>query len=288
MSKCAPNIKKQDGSCFTLDYLQILAENYNKLYNDKINIINDKKQLLKNLTNKMRNRYNCMEQSCWLKTDVVNTIKESDIKNDIKKYTFRPDGPKKQFEWLSTRDIDKVMSQYERKYNKFIFLGALPNDFEDLPFLGIQDINLSEVKKETPIIGAVINLDIHTQSGSHWVALYAHLDENKIYYFDSFGKKPGKRIRNFSNKLLKFMHSNNTNGNFNTKDFLKKYKSSHMYDIRYNKTQHQFKNSECGVYSMNFLIRLLNGEDFDSIVDNITNDDDMNKCRNIYFQNVNI
>ena len=24
--------------------------------------------------------------------------------------------------------------------------------------------------------------------------------------------------------------------------------------------RHQFKNSECGVYSMNFIIRLLNGE----------------------------
>ena len=179
------------------------------------------------------------------------------------------------------------MSQYEKKYTNFTFLGALPNDFEELPFLGIHDINLSEVKKETPIFGAVINLDVHTQSGSHWVALYANLDKNQIYYFDSFGKKPGKRIRRFTNRILNYMHNRNKE-KINTKDFLKQYKLSDKYDIRYNKKQHQFKNSECGVYSMNFIIRLLHGEDFDSIVDNITNDDEMNKCRTAYFQNVNI
>ena len=283
MNKCAPNKKYQDGTCFTLDNLHLLAKNYNKLYNDKINITNDKKQILKELTNKMKVKYDCMDQACWLKTNIVNNTGDE----DIKKYTFRPDGPKKQFEWLSTRDIDKVMAQYERKYTNFTFLGALPNDFEELPFLGIYDINLSEVKKETPILGAVINLDVHTQSGSHWVALYANLNENRIYYFDSFGKKPGKRIRHFTNRILNYMHNKNKE-KINTKDFLKEYKFSDKYDIRYNKKQHQFKNSECGVYSMNFIIRLLHGEDFDSIVDNITNDDEMNKCRNAYFQNVNI
>ena len=56
-------------------------------------------------------------------------------------------------------------------------------------------------------------------------------------------------------------------------------------DVRFNKIQHQFKNTECGVYSMNFIIRLLNGETFDDIVNNITKDDEMNACRKEYFRN---
>ena len=61
-----------------------------------------------------------------------------------------------------------------------------------------------------------------------------------------------------------------------------------LFDVRYNKIQHQFKNSECGVYSMNFIIRLLNNESFDHIVNNITKDDKMNDCRNAYFINNNM
>ena len=57
------------------------------------------------------------------------------------------------------------------------------------------------------------------------------------------------------------------------------------YDVRYNKIRHQFKNSECGVYSMNFIIRLLHGESFDNIVENVTKDKDMNTCRQVYFRN---
>ena len=57
------------------------------------------------------------------------------------------------------------------------------------------------------------------------------------------------------------------------------------FDIRYNKIQHQFKNTECGVYSINFIIRLVGGETFDEITNNILKDDFMNNCRNTYFRN---
>ena len=56
------------------------------------------------------------------------------------------------------------------------------------------------------------------------------------------------------------------------------------FDVRFNRKQHQFKNSECGVYSMNFIIRLLNNETFDNIVDNVTDDVTMNACREKYFR----
>jgi hypothetical protein len=60
------------------------------------------------------------------------------------------------------------------------------------------------------------------------------------------------------------------------------------FDIRYNTIQHQLNNSECGVYSMNFVIRLALGETFDEITTNITKDPEMNNCRSIYFRNINL
>ena len=65
-----------------------------------------------------------------------------------------------------------------------------------------------------------------------------------------------------------------------TNDQIKKLSN---FDIKFNNIQHQFKNSECGVYSINFIIRLANGESFDSITQNITKDDQLNLCRQVYF-----
>ena len=64
-----------------------------------------------------------------------------------------------------------------------------------------------------------------------------------------------------------------------------KYFKINNNDIIYNQVRHQFSNSECGVYSMNFIIRLLHGETFDDITENITKDTEMNACRKSYFRN---
>ena len=66
----------------------------------------------------------------------------------------------------------------------------------------------------------------------------------------------------------------------------KKYiKNIDEFDINYNNIRHQFGGSECGVYSINFILRLLKGEEFNGIIKNITLDDEVNKCRKVYFQN---
>ena len=56
-------------------------------------------------------------------------------------------------------------------------------------------------------------------------------------------------------------------------------------DIKYNQIQHQFEDTECGVYSINFIVRLVGGETFTDITNNIKNDDFMNNCRKSYFKN---
>lgn len=282
MNKCAPGKKYSNGSCFTIDSLIKIAKHYNKKHTDKIDIIQDKKYLLKELTNRMKNKYNCNDEVCWVDTKLVKSINDEDILYD----TFRPNGPKKQYEWLSTTDIEKVMYQYESKYPEFKFLGALPYDFEELPYYGIQNIDFNTLQDSTFKIGAVINLDEHNMPGSHWVALFTDLKKNIVYYFDSFGKKPGKRINIFVRKILNHMYNIKYHTNISMTEFMNKFHSSNDYDVRYNKIQHQFKNSECGVYSMNFIIRLLAGETFDDIVNNITDDITMNNCRKTYFRNV--
>ena len=58
-------------------------------------------------------------------------------------------------------------------------------------------------------------------------------------------------------------------------------------DIHVNTNRHQYKTSECGVYSINFIERLLNNESFDTIANIKVPDDSMFNNRERYFINKN-
>ena len=131
------------------------------------------------------------------------------------------------------------------------------------------------------------------------MALYTDLKKNQIYYFDSLGSKPGPRIKRFNNKILNYMYKKKYNKELQIGGFIKNIKSKknfsgkyisllndklNDFDIKYNNIQHQKEDSECGVYSINFIIRAVKGESFDSITKNITTDDEINECRTVYFR----
>uniref|UniRef100_A0A6C0J4E8 Ubiquitin-like protease family profile domain-containing protein n=1 Tax=viral metagenome TaxID=1070528 RepID=A0A6C0J4E8_9ZZZZ len=283
-NKCAPGNKYQKGSCYTLENLINIAIAFNKNYpNDKIILKSDKKYLLKSLSINMKNKFNCNNQMCWLKTKL---LKNMDNEN-INFFTFRPNGPEKRSEWLSTNDINHVVYQYEKIYDNFNFFGAVPYDFQDLPILDVYNVNFNNLLNNNKSrIGLVINLDKHTESGSHWVSLYSDFKKNQIYFFDSFAKKPGKEIKTFLGQILNFLYEKKYNKTLKEEMIFTKDPSLESFDVRYNKIRHQFKSSDCGVYSINFILRLLKGESFDYITKNITKDDDMNECRKVYFSNV--
>ena len=78
---------------------------------------------------------------------------------------------------------------------------------------------------------------------------------------------------------------NEEDKNLFNKNLKQKYNKKISIDNRYNKTQHQKGNSECGVYSINFILRLLKGKSFDYITQKRLKDDKINKCRSVYFGN---
>lgn len=296
MERCAPNLKYTDNSCFSLESLLLIATQYNKINYNKINITNNKIDLIEQLTNVFSK--SCNNQICWLKLDLVKNLNNTIINQN----TFRPEGPDKKYDWLNTNHINDVVNQYHLLYNDFVFLGAVPNDFEDFPILGLTNIDFNTfIKNKKTKLGLVINLDNHDQSGSHWVGLYIDLLNYYIYYFDSAGKPPGKRIKKFNNKIINYMYYNKYNIDIKVEKIISILKQLNdeqpikyfnnlfknkliNFDIRHNTIQHQFDNSECGVYSINFILRLAKGETFDSITENITKDDEMNKCRKTYFR----
>lgn len=287
--RCAPGKEYKDGSCFTFDELNKIADKIEEEKKITLRNRNNKKKLVKELTDYFKADEKCNDQVCWLSSNYVKKLKD----DNILKYTFRPFGPNEKFDWLSNGHIDEVIEQYEKIHDDFMFLGAVPLDFMDIDMLEINSINFEEKEKQgKKKFGLVINLDTHDKSGSHWTALFFDLEKYQIYFFDSVGSKPKKLIKKFINKILKYMYKKKFGKNININKVIeylrknkKEKKNKDNFDMRYNKKQHQFNNTECGVYSINFILRLVSGETFEEITNNITDDDKINQCRQVYFVN---
>jgi hypothetical protein len=178
-------------------------------------------------------------------------------KNQLIKEYLRPKKPDSwnddEDKWLNSLDIENVMNQYEEAYPNFEFMGPYPIDFAAPdPYNKdggakclIQE--MCEIKTAvalsngTQYIGIIYNLDPHFKSGSHWVAVFIDLIKHKTYYFDSYGMEAPQQIQKFMKWLT-------------TQDDKMK--------LFYNGRRFQYKNSECGMYSMYFIIRMLMGDDF--------------------------
>jgi len=275
--KCSPQLSFENGSCIPLNILTKMADAYN-IYCENVNSdtqikLDDK---LDTLYPDEYKRYLLFEfgkrfkgsQHDWIKHKFSSYMQEND-KHNLENMVFRTDGPQGKFDWLSTFDINYALAQYENKYPDFKFLGAVPIDFNDLDYLPFKNLDFDSLTNEgKKRIGVVFNLDEHDKGGSHWVSLFADLEKSQIYFSDSYGTKPVKRIIDFIKRIENYLENNNLSN----------------IDVRYNRTQHQKGGSECGVYSINFILRLLKGKTFDHITQKRVPDEKVNKCRNIYFK----
>ena len=276
-TKCAPHLEFENGSCIPLELLINMADVYNKYHENQNNKSKQikldsrldtlypddyKKYLLIEFKNKFVG-----DQKDWINSKYLELMSD-EAKDILENKVFRPDGPQGRFDWLSTIDINQVLYQYEEKYPNFKFLGAIPMDFMDLDYLPFQTLKFEDFEKEKiNRIGVIFNTDKSFQKGKHWISLFCDFDKAQIYFSDSMGIRPPKEVNDFIKSLEEYIKSKNISD----------------IEIKYNKTQHQKGGSECGVYSINFILRLLKGKTFDHITKKRLSDNQVNKCRIKYF-----
>ena len=284
MSKSNVNIVKSvsNESCFTNEALRKIASKWNEENKDRKIEFNDSttgKTLWSSINNMMKSK--CNNEVCWMKQDF---IKNSTLAKELLK-NFKPFMPKtwseNPREWLNTIDIRDVMNQYEIKYPSFEFIGPVPMDFDTKVGFGecvvdeLCKINLEHLKKKGKNkIGVIFNLDKHTQSGSHWVAMNCNVENGEICYWDSYGLEPNKEVVVLMNRLKE------------QGDKLKNKDNSIKMKIKINENRHQYKNSECGMYCIYFITSLLDGKTFETIVQTIIDDDTMNGKRNDFYNKI--
>lgn len=283
-SHCSPynqNIYDKTKSCYTLAQLRLIAIKYNDAHakNNKIKVYTTKKILIESLQSTLK-----VHESYWYTMKFMQDIDESFQTNF--KDSFKPKKPyawkKDDKTWLNTHNIYEVMTQYEEKHKTFKFLGVYPLDFSSKidgvecvsPIMCNFDIN-AILKDGYTQCGVILNLDDHNEPGSHWVSMYIGLS-NKLpnfgcFYIDSTALGAPNEVIQFMRKI-----KNQINNTF-SKSISKTFK------LRENKRQFQFKNTECGMFSMYFLIQFLNKFEFKTIINSNIDDDKAYKLRNKYY-----
>jgi len=276
-NSCAPcklKEKKKTKSfktCYSKESLVKIANMWNKENKNKNPIIIFNKSK-KSLWLQIQERLNSAckkDEYCWSKQNFVKKIKDI----TIEMYTFKPEYPKtwykNKYTWLNTYDIYYVMKQYEKANDDFVFLGPIPSDCPTKIQCELSKLDLIGMKKAgINKIGIIYNLDISTQSGSHWVAMYIDNKNNEINYYDSYGSMPTYLIDKFIKKVVE------------------QYKKNKIIPtVIYNDKRHQWKNSECGVYSMNFILERISGKTMYDLSQVNIPDEHMNNLRKILYDN---
>lgn len=259
-------------SCYNKNQLLRIVQSYNNKNTPSNQIkvsTNDNKNTIWNAIED-RMIKDCDNEACWIKK-----LNVSDI--DIN-HVFRPERPIGKYQWLSTTDIRNVLKQYEHIYSNFVFLGPVPMDFCDLTGNEVCNIDLRALaRSNVNKVGVVFNTDPSDKPGKHWVSMFIDLEIGEIGYFDSYGMAPLApqivHLINIVKQQYEGLYNRPISVNLNCNN-----------DICVSKVQHQTNNSECGVYSINFIVERLTGKPWKDIVHNKIHDEQMVNRRKYYFR----
>ena len=243
---CHPNNKDKShtDTCYTKDALLQIRDAYNQSHSSKI-----KGSRPMTVYNKLREKLShCEKEDCWM-----DQIQDKNVKYELDRLLFAPDSPadwkKNPTSWLSNYDIRDVLRQYEMAHSNFKLLGPSSIDYDtvlsdgkcvwdDLCRLSMHDLHSRNKRK----LGIVFNLDKHDKPGSHWISLFVDSDEGKIIYYDSAVNPCPKEVDRLIGEICKQGTA---------------LEQPIIYDVVKNKYSHQRTNTECGMYSLFFIITML-------------------------------
>jgi hypothetical protein len=153
------------------------------------------------------------------------------------------------YEWLSSDDIDAIEKNYMKVFSDYFYVGTVPIDFDlqtetrKCLVSALCDMKIPELyKRGKHRFGIVINTDPHDGPGQHWICVFCdvrpELEYPRMTYFDSYANKPEKEIQVLMQRWKAQW------------DATKIHKQP--MKLTYNKTRHQYKDSECGMYCLYF------------------------------------
>ncbi len=273
---CSPKDKNEinDFSCYTNKSLYKLRNLWNARHLDVQILSNDAKEIHRLLSSYLGNV--CDKESCWLKQTSAFGKLQSEMTD-----SFAPESPpewkKNPTEWLTSVDIMNVMKQYETAYKCFDFMGPSPIDFDTRKLYGecvwdeLCNFSLADqVRAGKTKIGMIFNTDPHNKPGQHWLSMFVDVKKKQISFFDSVGDK-------IPSKVMALVKRIQDQGQQMTP------KITMEFDQNY-PTEHQYGTTECGIYSIFFIVHMLEDKITEKYLKtHILDDKYMQKFRQVYF-----
>lgn len=261
-TECAPDIK---GSVCSRDHIvnamrQFITESTGKPFNGT------KEDTIKTISKIL----GCDGESCVLSHSDFKGKIGANVAEQEKKLRMNPPGPYNSNALLNNFNIDHVLKLYTRKYPNF---HHIPFKMIDFATTETRDFNLAngvEAFKAQSLTflnpkehmtmqgkdccGVVLNTDFSSGGGKHWFCLFfdfRNINHITLEYFNSSGNMPSAEVHQYMVKLR-------------SKIYMEYPKSECTIETVSNK-QIQFSQTECGVYSLYYIISRLEGHTLDEI-----------------------
>nr|BBO54090.1 cysteine protease S273R homolog protein [Abalone asfa-like virus]BCY04625.1 Putative cysteine protease [Abalone asfa-like virus] len=212
-----------------------------------------------------KNHFSCKTETCVInQPSFIDFLKNKTTSDQQKKIrqdilsNIKLAGPRNSMDLLTNTQIDNVLNQWAAQFPDFYNCPFAMIDFaetnDDLNRIDFEKVYNGEMKQKIftktvtrpcKTFGCVLNTDVSTGVGKHWVCLFIDMRSEYIWtieYFNSSGRAPPKEMIKFMsqtrNKLQKFANKKNI-----------KVIATPVTDI-----VHQQSKSECGPYTL-FYIR---------------------------------
>ena len=225
-----------------------------------------------------------------MKPEVIKVLETEGItKKDINKnidINFKGDGPRNIVNRLHNENIDGVLREWAAANKDFYNWGFNMIDFEKyrgtLARYSIIDVLNGDapldlgkfggvVKRPCKFAACVLNTDNHHGKGKHWfaVACDCRKEPYSVEFFNSSGNAPVAEVIDWMEKTKALL--------------MKKFPNIHIEEYSNTGKRHQFKDTECGLYSLYFIRRRLDGHPFSDFLSNKYWDKIMTEFRKFCF-----
>jgi hypothetical protein len=202
----------------------------------------------------------CGTEACLVEAVLPSAAAEKELQT-----RFKPEGPWRGRALLSNVDIDGVLDRWAIEFPRFYHCEFAMMDFETAArFRKFRDADLLAIRARHDTFACVLNTDVSSGPGNHWVAVFVDMRGSPwtIEYFNSAGNPPPVAVTRWMEKRAAALRAR-----------------AQTEVATVTSTEHQMKDTECGVYALFYIRRRLEGAPPSAFMGDRLPDDEVNAFR---------
>jgi len=263
---CAFDRKDANISCFKKSDIKKILGYMGKKFSEE----QKKKELFDILTENLDPSWSATNPELYIVDTFEKNPKVDKTFSDLLKSRLAPIKPSSApDDWpLTNFEVDILMKQFQKKYKNFF---PLKTWYIEAPKMipEYRPGSILSLSKKFNKVGFIFNTDHVPGSGIHWIAVLLDFSDptrkkTTFEYYDSFGRKMLKELVNYNKELSDVFKE------LETKTFSKKRQGD--------------TSAVCGIYSLYFINKRLEGKTFEELENIVVNDGDMMNYRFFYFR----